>query len=65
MNLRHYNVITKYAGTAAKHRNVTKVAEFLQYMEREFDAHTAFFYDAKTLVYVGYWKRGKTYRVHN
>lgn len=59
-----YNAISKYARAAAKHQNISNVALFIEYMQREYTAHIIFFYNAGTREYVGYWKRGLTYRIH-
>lgn len=59
-----FNAITKYAGTAAKHRNISNPVSFIRYMVENYTAHTIFFYDSVTKSYVGYWKRGLPYQIH-
>ncbi|WP_439516409.1 hypothetical protein [Sediminibacterium sp.] len=60
-----YNVITKYSGGGvAKHRNVSNVKGFIQYMSREYLAHTMFFYDHITKEYRGYWKKHMSPQIH-
>lgn len=65
MSKASYNAITKYAGGGvAKHRNITNVPGFIEYMSREYLANTIFFYDSLTRQYVGYWKYGLSKSIH-
>lgn len=60
-----YNVITKYSGGGvAKHRNIQNVRNFIEYMSREYLAHTMFFYDHSNRQYVGYWRKNLPYQIH-
>jgi hypothetical protein len=60
-----YRAVVFYApNNQGKYREISRVQAFIEYMAREYYAHTIYFYDNDTHDYVGYWKRGMATQIH-